>query len=425
MKRKLFLIFALILFVINPVFASSKKDDINDYINIAFTIDNNYPVYTMLLMESILKNNTSNSKYYFHVVEDNITKLNKKIMNYYAKQRGVKLAFYHTSTKNFDEGRNFYTFVDRITPIGMARITLPSLLPSNLHRVLYMDSDILVTTDIKPLYDTNLGNYSTGMIENIQYVEYDMMNFGKYYFNSGIMLMDLDKWRERKLEEKLTGYIKKNWKYFIYVDPVKQAIKELEACQAVEADCKKKKDKPCKISKECVNSLNRVHKYEEIISKSVEKRNQWFDLRKAKTGKEVDISIQNAIEKRRQVEKEYPYEISEEALIIRKNKFMYPDQDLINAVLNKDIKRLDDKWNMQYYAIDTLVGLDFKGVIHYIGGGKPWLNFNDFLPSYKLYHDNWKKSPLVVFLPICWYKLRENDKKAAYNDIVKMYKGEQ
>ena len=38
MKRKLFLIFALILFVINPVFASSKKDDINDYINIALTI---------------------------------------------------------------------------------------------------------------------------------------------------------------------------------------------------------------------------------------------------------------------------------------------------------------------------------------------------------------------------------------------------
>ena len=131
MKRKLFLIFALILFVINPVFASSKKDDINDYINIAFTIDNNYPVFTMLLMESILKNNTSNSKYYFHIVEDNITKLNKKIMNYYAKQRGVKLAFYHTSTKNFDEGRNFYTFVDRITPIGMSRITLPSLLPSD------------------------------------------------------------------------------------------------------------------------------------------------------------------------------------------------------------------------------------------------------------------------------------------------------
>ena len=129
--------------------------------------------------------------------------------------------------------------------------------------------------------------------------------------------------------------------------------------------------------------------------------------------------------KRRQVEKEYPYEINEEVLTIRRNKFMYPDQDLINAVLNKDIKPLDDKWNMQYYAIDTIVGLDFKGIIHYIGGGKPWLNFNDLLPSYKLYHDYWKKSPLVVFLPICWYKLKENDKKNAYNDIVKMYKGEQ
>ena len=331
--KKILTIFLFIFLAICPSYALNKNnDDINDYVNIAFTIDNNYPVYTMLAMESMLKNKAPQTKYKFYVLEDNVSFVNKKIMQFYAKKRDIDLTFYHITTKSFDEGRYFYNYVTRITPIAMSRILLPSLLPQDLKKVIYMDSDILVTTDLKPLYDIDLGSDFAGMITNNQPMTYEIFKFGHQYYNSGVILIDLEKWRKDNIQEKMISYLKNNYQNFDYVKPESGSI--------------------------------------------------------------------------------YP-------------KFMYPDQDLINLILFNRIKKLDDKWNMQFFAVNSLVPDDFKGVIHFIGVGKPWLNPPKLLNSYKMYYKNWDSSPLVMFRPFCWYKLRRDDKFYLYKDIVKLYKNEQ
>ena len=386
MKKLLLLILLTLFGTFFPVFAE-EIHNINDDINIAFTIDNNYPIYTMLVMESILNHNTSNSHYRFHVVEDNLTGFSKFIMKRFAEYKGADIAFYRISTESFDEGRNFYTYVDRITPIGMARILLPSVLPKELKRVLYLDSDILVTTDLKPLYNTNLGRYSTGMIVNIQHVTYDNFNFGKYYFNSGVILMDLDKWRKQNIEGQLTGYIKNNWQKFIYVD--------LEKERAIE----KAKEKEA-LKEEAMKNANMRDMVDTMINQVLYKKKL-----EEKTGQDV-------------LDDE-----DEDPLFIKNDKFMYPDQDLINVVLNKRIKPLDKKWNMQYFALGSIVDENFKGIIHYIGAGKPWLFTPDTMPSYKIYHENWDNSLLVIFKPICWYKLKIEDKRYLLKELKTLYFG--
>lgn len=64
MKKIIAIIVFMFLFVL-PVRAEN--------INVAFTIDNNYPIFTMLVINSILRNNTSNSDYTFYVIENNLT----------------------------------------------------------------------------------------------------------------------------------------------------------------------------------------------------------------------------------------------------------------------------------------------------------------------------------------------------------------
>lgn len=327
MKKILFALILLILFTFSiPSYA--KEKDINDYVNIAFTIDNNYPVYTMLAINSIMENKKPDTEYKFYILEDNISFINKRIMKLFAKKKNFDLTFYHVSTESFDKGRNIYNFLHRITPIGMARILLPSYMPNELKKVLYLDADILVTTDLKELYDIDIENYYAGMIINNQPMTYEIYDFGEKYYNSGVILINLEKWRKDKIQDKMTTYLKENWSNFDYIKPEK--------------------------------------------------------------GKNF--------------------------------KFMYPDQDLINLILRDNIKTLDNKWNMQFFAINSLVGEDFKGIIHYIGAGKPWLNPPKLLTSYKMYYKNWHNSPLVVFLPFCKYKNKVNDKFALYKDIEKLYK---
>ncbi|KAE8665181.1 putative galacturonosyltransferase-like 1 [Hibiscus syriacus] len=98
---------------------------------------------------------------------------------------------------------------------------LANLLPSCLHRILYLDWDLVLVDDIAKLADIQLGDNSV-----LAAPEYCNANFTSYftpsfwsnpslsltfanrkacYFNTGVMVIDLDRWREgdytTKIEE--------------------------------------------------------------------------------------------------------------------------------------------------------------------------------------------------------------------------------
>ena len=409
MKKVLFLLLFSILSIFpNSQVLANEKYDMNESVNIAYTIDTNYMIYCMLTMESILKHNDSNSHYYFHIVENNFADFHKWVMRTYAKYRNADIAFYRVSTDSFDGGQFLYTHLSRLTPIGMARIVLPSVLPKELHRVIYMDADMLVTTDMKELYDVNLGGYATGMVSNISLIRYPFFNFGKYYFNSGLIVMDLDKWRKYNIEGQLTGYLKKNLKTFIY-EP-KKPKKNLETAQkdpkaiATNGEPAKKKNKKIRrrIDRVDPNEVSERNPVDELIKKALDEKKKTVQQKGKKALRNEDEGIE----------------------WVRETAFIYPDQDLINVVLNKKIKPLNEKWNMQLFAIESIVDEDFEGIIHYIGDGKPWLNTGRGYISYKMYHENWKYSPLIIFRFACWSKVHAKEKERLYKDIIKMYKEE-
>eukprot|EP00250_Pteridium_aquilinum_P005491 c15575_g1_i1 orf=137-1276(+) len=95
-------------------------------------------------------------------------------------------------------------------PLNYARTYLADLLPTCVKRVIYLDSDVIALDDIAKLWGTNLHSHPIGA------PEYCHANFSKYftdmfwtdatlsavfegrnpcYFNTGVMVMDLDMWR--------------------------------------------------------------------------------------------------------------------------------------------------------------------------------------------------------------------------------------
>lgn len=83
----------------------------------------------------------------------------------------------------------------RWTYMAMMRLALPELFPEE-DRVLWLDVDTIVRKDIGPLFDTDLeGCYVGAAEEPIRSKE------ALKYFNSGVMLMDLNKLRDGKARE--------------------------------------------------------------------------------------------------------------------------------------------------------------------------------------------------------------------------------
>ena len=107
------------------------------------------------------------------------------------------------------EGQNYTTYY---------RLKLASILPDNIDKCIYLDSDMLLIGDIKELYNTDLQGHICGVTgENrsrtTPMVElHNNQNFiidTKYDFNAGLLLLDLKKWRELDIESKIFNLLKR------------------------------------------------------------------------------------------------------------------------------------------------------------------------------------------------------------------------
>lgn len=100
--------------------------------------------------------------------------------------------------------------VDRGSLSQYARLFVSSDLPEDLDRVLYLDCDIAIVKSIRELWNLDLHGktigalldaFSTAYRRNIDLQPNDVM------FNSGVMLIDLKRWKEERIEERLLKFI--------------------------------------------------------------------------------------------------------------------------------------------------------------------------------------------------------------------------
>ena len=284
-------------------------------INVAYTIDNNYPIFTLLSINSILKNNYNNNKYIFYIVENNLSDENKQKMNDFVSEQNQEIKFIHFDTRAISHNKSFFKYIKYITNIGLARIMLPELLPDNIHKVIYLDGDTLITDDLSNLYNMNLKNRAAGMAINITEPE-GLLKHKLRYYNSGVIVINTDKWRKNKISNKMLDFFNNNPEKFY------------------------------------TNS--------------------------------------------------------------RENSYLYPDQDIINVILNKDIYTIPIRWNNQTTPSSTILP-ETIGIYHYLGKSKPW----DFPITnqkyYKIYYKYWNESSLKKYK--YYYFL-----KSIKNKLLKLFK---
>lgn len=197
--------------------------------NVVFTIDNNYPVYTLLTINSILLNNKSKSEYTFWIVENNISNINKKIMKNFVNSRHQKINFININTNNIDDGKNLYKatpWSGHVTRIGTARLYIPELLDKE-SKALYLDSDLLVISDLNELYQTDISGYGVALCKDtIERYRKKIQYTGPTYYNSGVILMNLDYLRKMNATQKMINYIKNNNLFYPDQDSINTVLRK-------------------------------------------------------------------------------------------------------------------------------------------------------------------------------------------------------
>ena len=181
-------------------------------INVIYQFNEKYVPYAGVSLTSLLVNNTDAAAIKIYILAEGISEGAKGKLTRTAERFGRNIVFPDTAPllASFEEMgmipyRGAYSvylrlFFDRLPEFaGISG------------RVLYLDSDTIVEGSLLPMVNHDLGDKTLGMVLESITDDYKVMigmDRTSDYYNSGVILYDVGKWKEKGYSERLTGHIR-------------------------------------------------------------------------------------------------------------------------------------------------------------------------------------------------------------------------
>lgn len=112
-----------------------------------------------------------------------------------------------------DERLEPFAADSRLTPSTYSRLLIPELLPAHTTRAIYLDADLLIREDVSVLFRMDLGDAAIGAVRDFAIPMTDSTASGvrdrsrpRPYFNAGVLVMDLPRWRKSRLADRALEY---------------------------------------------------------------------------------------------------------------------------------------------------------------------------------------------------------------------------
>jgi lipopolysaccharide biosynthesis glycosyltransferase len=180
-------------------------------LNVVFATDRGYLQHLAVALASLLENNSGMNIY---IINSDISVSDlKKLGKLFAGKDSILI------DSKIDDSRieNLITY-SYITKAMYYRLFIPDIVKGG--RALYLDADVVVMKSIDDLYNTEISNTFLAAVDNLDiYNHRDLeMDPSAKYFNSGVMLINLEYWRAHNIKEKVIEFIDRNSEIIIYPD---------------------------------------------------------------------------------------------------------------------------------------------------------------------------------------------------------------
>lgn len=179
-----------------------------DTIHIACAPDDNYAPHCAAMLTSLFNNN-ANEHFVIHVINGGVKAKHLNQLKAIVLKHSGECQIHKLDLSQIA----FAPTSHHLTLACYFRLFLPVLMSPSIEKVIYLDSDLLVRKPIRPLWETDLqGDYvgaSREMMPPEHTIDIGLLP-GSSYFNSGVLLVNLKKWRQDDLLRKCITYIQQH-----------------------------------------------------------------------------------------------------------------------------------------------------------------------------------------------------------------------
>ncbi|MES2826845.1 MAG: glycosyltransferase family 8 protein [Bacteroidota bacterium] len=200
-----------------------KKDNIS----IVVASDNHYAILIAALVKSIELNHVTKEHIDFYIIDDGISQKNKEKISSTPTSDGITISYF-LSKEMIPEGITIPVDKSAFPLTTYLRLFAPYTLPADVERMIYLDVDTIVQKDISELWNLPL-NATIGAVQDVgktvdcpwggipNYKDFGLLPTAKY-FNAGIMLIDVVKWREQDITKKVIDILRTYREHVVLVD---------------------------------------------------------------------------------------------------------------------------------------------------------------------------------------------------------------
>lgn len=176
-----------------------------DVIHIAVGFDNNYHAYCGVLMLSICIN-TPGPICFHALIAENVTEKTKNQITDMVKAYSNDIQWY-TVNESLLSSLNV-PISSHFSSSSFNRLFLPRLLPTDVNKIIYLDSDMITLGSLRPVWDIEL-NEDEPAAMTVDFACNSILvhnSIGlppsRKYYNSGMMLMNIPCWKKEDICQK-------------------------------------------------------------------------------------------------------------------------------------------------------------------------------------------------------------------------------
>ena len=182
--------------------------------NIVYITDSNYAMPTCVSVTSLICNTPEDRLIKIYIIADRLS--DDEINRFYKLNKdNVQITIISVNSGKYESvAERLISKKLHVTPAALYKFSIAELLVQE-SKVLYLDGDVIVNDDISELFDLEIADYYMAAVidmgDNYGADGYSRLArrvgfLSKAYYNSGVMLLNLDKLRKEKTQEALLKY---------------------------------------------------------------------------------------------------------------------------------------------------------------------------------------------------------------------------
>lgn len=200
-----------------------NSNELSHIVPVVFAVNNEYAPYLHIALTSLIEHANSDMDYQIYILHTDLERRNIERLEHLGRSN------IHVRCKNVEKWMQGIEIKNSVhlTVETCYRLLVAELFPQ-YSRMLYIDSDTVIMADIAELYKSELHDKTIGAIHDVvctylkDYYEKHIGIDVKDGFNAGILVIDTNKFRLKRIKEKCIEWLiedsKNSERKYIYMD---------------------------------------------------------------------------------------------------------------------------------------------------------------------------------------------------------------